>query len=774
MSKKPATEVILGYMGLLKRITIVCAVLAPIFFSYCHTMKSGELKSSSFPGGEGSRVHEQLRLKRWQKHLKLEKTSPYKDLRWRSVGPVIMGGRITDIEVAPNNHSLLYVAAATGGIWKTYDEGATWQPIFEHESSSSIGDMAVGGSRGEILWVGTGEKNSAESTYQGTGIFKSSNGGKTWRNMGLANTYHISRIVVHPQNPNIVYVAVIGHLWTKNDARGIYQTIDGGETWEKILYIDEETGIIDLVLDARNPKTLYAASWQRIRRPWNRTTSGVKSGIYKTTDGGRIWRKINNGFPSSDYVGRIGLCIAPSEPDVVYAVLENCSLRELDKRNKIGMRIVGGEVYRSDDRGEAWKKINNDYLDAYGEIGYYFGEIKVDPKEKNRVFILGVQLLASEDAGKSFKAIDSPEVHYDHHALWIDPYDSLHLIDGNDGGLNISHDGGTTWKKINNLSIGQFYSITVDNENPFNIYGGMQDNGTWYGSSDSIPSQKEAWKNIYGMDGGYVQADPLDKDIVYAEGQFGNIVRVNKETRQVKNIEPKTTKGEAPIRFKYITPFLVSAHDRTAIYLGANRLYMSEDRGDHWTPISPDLTTNPVQGNIPYGCITTISESPIRPGLIYTGTDDGRIHVTKNGGDTWQEIGSELKGKWVSRLEASRFDEGILYASFNAYRDDDLEPYLYRSADYGQTWSSIAQNIPCGPIHVVKEDPRDRNTLYVGTEVAIYITRNGGKDWSPLGSCLPTVPVHDVIIHPTEYKLVIGTHGRGVYVLDAEMAHEYR
>ncbi|UCC39836.1 MAG: PQQ-binding-like beta-propeller repeat protein [Candidatus Aminicenantes bacterium] len=782
------------------------------------------------------------RLNLWNKHLDLKKKSPFNTLTWRSVGPQIMGGRITDIAVPKDNPYVIYAAAASGGVWKTVNNGTTWKPIFDNESCLTVGDIAISDSDPDIIWVGGGENNSSRSSYSGTGVFKSINGGTKWQNMGLGDTHHIGRIVIHPEDPDIVYVAAIGHLYTQNKERGLFRTDDGGKSWDKVLYINDDTGVIDVVMDPSDPETLYAAAWQRSRKAWNFTESGPGSGIYKTADGGLTWKQLTSGFPAGEFVGRIGLSIAQSKPNVIYALLDNqaprpeekpaqkteadsgISLKDLEKmsreeflkleakriqtflkennappeikaamviemvrnreltpqmiahtlmdanRSLFETNIIGPEVYRSADKGETWQKVNERYIERfYNTYGYYFGQIRVDPTDESKVYILGVPLMVSEDGAKTFESIDGSGVHADHHALWIDPDNPVRLIDGNDGGLNFSYDGGKTWQKVNNIPLGQFYTVTYDMEVPYNIYGGLQDNGVYYGPHTWRADESEPWKMILGGDGAYVQVDPLETDTVYTEFQFGNVYRINKRKNLQKSIKPKTRFGEPPLRFNWQTPILISPHNRFIIYLGANKLFKSLDGGDLWYPISHDLTTNPKQGDVPYGCIITISESPIEPGLIYVGTDDGNVWLTKNGGVTWEKINQDLpSNKWVSRLEASRFEEGTVYVSLNGYRDDDFDKYLYKSLDYGKTWVSIASNIPCGPINVVREDPKKKNILYVGTDLGVYVSIDSGKSWSTLGSGLPTIYVHDLVIHPRDNDIIIGTHGRSVYILDAE------
>lgn len=783
------------------------------------------------------------RLKAWEQHEMMKKTSIFKNLKWRSVGPEFMGGRITDIEVPPGNHFIIYVAVASGNVWKTENNGTTWIPIFESESTFTIGDIAVSPSNPDIIWVGTGESNSSRSSYAGTGVFKSEDGGKTWKHMGLADTHHIGRIIIHPENPDIVYVAAIGHLYTENEERGLFKTTDGGKNWKKVLYLNPRTGVIDVAMDPSNPDILYAASWERIRKAWNFTGNGPGSGIWKSVDGGEHWVRLTNGFPVGEHVGRIGLAVAPSNPNVVYALLDNQAQRPVEKKEgelsieelkamkkdeflKIDPKIldrflrrysvpreytaekviemvrsgeltinhivqyvmdanralfeanvVGAEVYRSDDKGETWRKMNEKYIDNfYYSYGYYFGNIRVSPDNENKIYILGVPLLTSEDGGKTFKNIGGRGVHADHHALWIDPKNPDRLILGNDGGINISYDRGKTWQKINNLPIGQFYTVTVDMEKPYNIYGGLQDNGVVYGPSNHKPELgvPDPWKSLFGGDGAYVQVDPLDSNIVYVESQFGNIARINKKDGSVKRIRPSGKLNEPPLRYNWQTPYLISPHNPFTLYYGANRLFKSLNRGDSWICISPDLTTNPQpQGNVPYGTITTISESPLKPGLIYVGTDDGNLWVTQNDGASWTKIGQGLPKKWVSRIVASKYDEGTVFVSLTGYREDDFEKYLYMSEDFGKTWKSIAGNLPSEPINVIREDPQCKEILYVGTEPGIYVSIDRGKTWHSLCNNLPTTPVHDLIVHPRDNELVIGTHGRSVYVLNVDIIQKF-
>ncbi len=780
----------------------------------------------------------------WTYHEKITTGSIFKNLEWRNVGPLVQSGRITDIDVPPGNHFTIFAAAASGGLWKTTNMGTTWEPIFDYESSITIGDIAVNPKDMDNIWVGTGENNSSRSSYAGTGVFKTNDGGKTWENMGLKDSHHIGRILIDPENSDIVYAAVIGHLYTKNEERGVFKTTDGGSTWEKILYIDDNTGVIDLVMDPEDNKILYAASWERIRKAWNFVEGGKGSGIYKSTDGGENWQKKTNGFPANELIGRIGIAVSPADPKIVYALVDNQNERpkakdkveekekpkagltietiqkmsnenflKLDKKkldkflrdNRIPRRfsadivkdyikngkmttkkiadylldantrlfrtsIIGAEVYFSKDKGETWEKVNKKYLNGlYNTYGYYFGEIRVDPKDPAVTYILGVPLMKSKDSGKTYSRLRYRGVHSDHQALWIDPQNSDRLINGNDGGLNFSYDGGKTWKKINNMPLGQFYTVAVDNEKPYNIYGGLQDNGTSYGPVTSRPGITAPWKSVNGGDGAFVSVDPVETDIVYTESQFGYLSRVNKKTRKRKSIRPQAEFGEPPLRFNWLTPHKISPHNRYIVYVGAQKLFKSYNRGDNWHAISGDLTTNPgpeKSGDVPFGTITDFDESPVKPGLMYVGTDDGNVQVTKDGGATWKLVSTDLPDKWVTRVVASKYDEATAYVTLTGYRVDDFKKYVYKTENYGETWESIESNLPNEPVNVIREDPEYSNILYLGTDLTCYVSFNGGKAWHTLNGNLPTNAVYDIVIHPREGDIVIGTHGRSVFVMD--------
>jgi len=726
----------------------------------------------------------QKRLAWYEQHVAMKETSLFKQLEWRFIGPEIMSGRLTDVAVPPGTHHTILIAAASGGVWRSTNEGTTWEPIFEHAPSTSIGDIAVDPLHPEVIWVGTGEANIFRSSMAGCGIYKSIDNGETWQHMGLAGTHTIPRIVIHPKNPDIVYVAASGHEWTNNKDRGIYQTTDGGKTWKKILYINESTGAIDLVMDPSDPQTLYASMWNRVRKKWSDPKPGENDAIYKTIDGGQTWSKKIEGLPPLDKIGRIGLDVARSNPNVLYALMDNHHPSREPKegeedsygRERAEPIIKGAEVYRSDDKGETWRKVSESSREMerlFATYGWVFGQICVDPNDENTVYIMGVPLYKSTDGGKTFFELDYPGLHADHHAMWIDPDNSNYILSGNDGGLNISYDGGETWKNLLQPGAVQFYNVAVDMHEPFRVYGSIQDNGCYRGPVTYRPgkSDKWEWEGIPGGEASYLAVDPENPNILYNESFYGRIRRSEFKDGEwdTKQITPKTEEGEPELRGQWLAPFILSSHNSSIVYHGMQYVFRSMNQGETWDKISPDLTYNDPdkQGDISFQTITSLSESPLCFGLLYAGTDDGKVHVTQNGGRTWKKIMKKLPyQKWVSRIVASRYDEATVYLTQNGKRDDDFQVYVFKSTNYGEKWLDISANIPCGPVNVIHEDPKNKDVLYVGTDLGVYVTVDGGQSWNVLANNLPTTFVQDLLVHPRDQILVAGTHGRGAWVMD--------
>ena len=703
-------------------------------------------------------------------------TDKFKSLEFREIGPAVMGGRIDDFAVVENNPNIVFVGVASGGVWKTTNNGTTWQPVFDKEAVSTIGDIAIAPSDPSVVWVGTGEPNNRQSSSWGDGAYKSLDGGKTWQRMGLAATHHIGRIVIHPRNPDVVYVAAVGHLWGPNAERGVYKTSDGGKTWTPVLKINDDTGVSDIAMDPQSPDILYAAAYERRRTPYGFNGGGPDGGIYKTTDGGATWRKLTKGLPyenAAGDVGRIGLDIYRKDPNIVYAVVQH----------------EKGGTFRSDDKGETWKKMG----DTNPRPSYY-SQIRVDPNNDLRIWELGAQMFYSEDGGKKFATDRVKGIHGDFHAMWIDPADSNHIITGSDGGIHWSYDNGRSWDFINTIAIGQFYEIALDNEKPYHICGGLQDNGSWCGPSQSLTRDgitNEDWNVIHGGDGFYAAIDPVEPWIVYTESQDGYIDRRDLRTGQQRSIRPEAKNGEGHYRFQWNSPVAVSAYNHTTVYYGGNYLFKSMDRGDTWTPLGGDLTTgvdrNKLQifGKTPdkntlsrhdgvqeYPTITTFSESPLTPNVLWVGTDDGNLQVTRDGGKNWKNVGPRVpgvpKGTYVSRVVASKSGEGTAYATFDGHRSDDYSVYIFVTSDYGESWKAIRNAIPesAGSVHVMREHPRNQNLLFAGLEFGLWVSWDRGANWTALKNNFPTVPVDDIEIQARENDLVLATHGRSIWILD--------
>ncbi|UCG86345.1 MAG: hypothetical protein JSW71_20985 [Gemmatimonadota bacterium] len=714
-------------------------------------------------------------------------------LEVREIGPAVMGGRIADVAVVESKPQVFYVATASGGLWKTTSHGTTWEPLFDDQPTASIGDVTLAASNPNIVWVGTGEPQNRQSSPWGNGVYKSTNGGHTWTHMGLDDTHHIGRIVIHPTNPNVVYVAAVGHLWGPNDDRGVYRTRDGGDTWEKVLFVDENTGAIDLAMDPGDANTMFAAMYQRRRTGWGFNGGGPGSGIYRTLDGGESWQELENGLPEGDK-GRIGLDVYRRDGNLVYAVVE------ADKRDPSRGFGGGGPqterksgVYRSTDRGETWERIS-----STNPRPMYYSQIRIDPNDPERIYVLGTQLAISEDGGKTFRNDGAQDIHVDHHALWIDPRDSDHLIIGNDGGVAASFDRARSWRMYDNLAIGQFYQVGVDMRDPYYVCGGLQDNSSWCGPSRTLNAygiKNSDWYDVWGGDGFFNLIDPTDHTILYAESQGGNIGRVDVTTGEGTRIRPVARPGDdeeadRSFRFNWNTPIVISTHDPATIYTGANVLLRSPDRGVTWQEVSPDLTKQidrteleimGVLGSEPmlsandgistYGNITTIGESPLDTDVVYVGTDDGNVQLTRDGGATWTDLTSNVRGlperTYVSRIVPSRFAEGRVYATFDGHRNDDFAPYAYVSEDFGRRWQAITEGLPHGwSVNVIAEHVSNQNLLFLGNEVGVYFSVDRGGTWSRLKNNLPTVPVDDIVIHGRDNDLILGTHGRSIWIMD--------
>lgn len=788
-------------------------------------------------------------LQSLQETITLTKNSIVKNIVFTNIGPTVMSGRVVDLDVNPNNPIEFYVAYASGGLWYTNNNGTSFTPVMDSASTQNLGDIAVDWKNGTI-WAGTGENNSSRSSYAGIGVLKSTDKGKTWQNMGLEDSHHIGRIIVNPNNPDEVLVAVIGHLYSPNEMRGIYKTINGGKTWNKTLFINNETGIIDLEADSNNFNVMYATSWQRDRKAWHFEGSGEGSAIFKSTDGGNSWSKVSveaSGFPTGKGVGRIG--IAVYDASTVYAFHDNQDLRpkgkdsqaegmltkedfktmttaqflELDnstlnrflRENNFQEKyraenvkqmvsggtvkpvdlakyledanamlfdtpVIGAEIYKTTDGGKTWKKTHEDYLDdIYYSYGYYFGEIRVERNNPDAIYIFGVPILKSKDGGKTFESMDAPNVHVDHHALWLNPNKPGHLINGNDGGVNITYDDGKNWLKANSTPVMQVYALQVDDQKPYNVYAGAQDNGVWTGPNNYTHSMRwhntgdYPYKELMGGDGMYIEVDERNPNIVYTGFQFGNYFRIDREKNSTTYIQPKHELGEAPYRFNWQTPILLSKHNQDILYYGGNKLMRSMNQGDDYTAISPDLTQGGKKGNVAYGTLTSIDESPFQFGLLYAGSDDGLLHITHNGGGSWENISNTFpKDLWVSRVIASQHKKERVYVTLNGYRWDDFKPYAYMSEDYGKTWKSISGNLPYSPVNVIREDPANENLLYLGTDNGAYVSFNRGQSWERFSSNLPNVAVHDLRIQAEAKDLVLGTHGRSIYKTNIAMLQE--
>ena len=794
-------------------------------------------------------------LKAWDAHKTLASASPYRTMNWSYIGPTNVSGRYTDVAVADHGSSRrLYAGSCCGGVWASDDLGQTWQPVFDKEASTSTGALAVAPSNPDVLWVGTGEANIFRSSYTGVGVYKSVDNAKTFQHMGLVDTGTIGRIVIHPTDPNIVYVASAGQEWVENEMRGVFKTTDGGKSWTPSLKISAKTGVNDLAMDPSDPNTLYAAAWERQRRKWNdpRVEPGFsESGIFKTTDGGKSWARLTSGLPLANVTGRIGLAVAKSNPNVVYAFYDNYAC---DSSTPAGGRgsnpggaaancaIKGNEVYRSSNKGATWTLVSGQgpddaqkqFVKGMGNTyAWVFGNIRVDPTDENTVYTLALGVSVSRDGGKTFARFTGPAVPAvpagagaagappqggggrggpggDNHAMWIDPKDTNFMLSGNDSGFRVTTDGGATWRRAN-LPTSTIFDIAFDMDTPFRVYGAFQDHGSYRGVVDISKGRENLQPVTFeGAPGGeYCEhaIDPTNPNIVYSGsltrtdysapagggGRAGGggaaaagagrgaagagagatgagaVPPVPAGPQRTTNIRPPAGPNNEPLRMQVLAPILLSPFDPNTVYFGSQYLYRSRDRGDTWERLSDDMSYNDRTrlGDIPHQLVITISESPKRKGVIYTGTDDGRLYVSMDDGKAWTELTANLpKKEWIAKVLASQYDEGTVYVAQQGRYDEDFAVRLYKSTDFGKTFKSIAGNIPGGPINMVREDPASPNVLYASNDFGVYVTANGGARWDVLGGNLPSVNVMDFVVHPRDRMMVIATHGRGMWTID--------
>ena len=773
----------------------------------------------------------------WEKHQSLVNQSDFKDLKWRNIGPVVQGGRVVAVRASLQNDNILYIAYASGGIWKSIDKGITFKPITDKLPSQIVGGFDVDPNNDQILYLGTGENNSSRSSYAGMGVYKSIDGGANWTFIGLGDTNRIGDLLVDPSDSNRIYVAALGPLYSKGGDRGIFVSQDAGKTWEKVLPGNKTTGFIDLSIASNGD--VYASAWQRERKAWDFIESGNGSQLYKSEDHGKSWKKLNNGLPSGKFVGRIGVDVAQSDSNVVYVVIDNqeilpesqwdlgdtainakrlknmtreefllqdpaniekflrnnnfppkttgksviaeikentLKVKDLIKSlknansNLFNTDIKGLEVYRSDDAGAHFYKTHETPLSGVVfTYGYYFGKIHVDPNDPDTIYTMGVPLIKSQDGGKNWISLYDPKVHVDYHEVWIDPKNSQHIIAANDGGADESYDGGSHWRKLDYQPVGQFYTVNVDMEDPYNVYGGLQDNGTLKGSSQTNWQDGESWKRLFGGDGMHVG---IDEDTTYVGFQFGNYYKLEKG--KTSSIKPPNYINEKPLRYNWNTPVILSSHNPEILYYGANKLLRSFDKGKTYNAMSENLTQSLKYGDVPFATITSISESPLEFGRLAVGTDDGMVWVTVDDGHSWKNVSKKLPNRlWVSRVVTSKHNKDVLWLTLNNYRNDDIQTYVYRSKDFGKSWKSLSHKLPNEAVNVIKEDPKHENILYLGTDKGLYVSLDSGANWMTLGSDLPTVPVHDLVIHPRENELVVATHGRSIWVTDVSVLHSY-
>lgn len=785
-------------------------------------------------GVYAQRSSPEVRWQAWSKHQELSEASLLHGISWRSIGPAVQGGRVVDVEAVPGQPYSFYVAYASGGIWKTTNNGGSFAPLSDALASMISGDIAVDPQDPQTLWVGTGEPNASRSSYSGLGVYLSRDGGKSFTHKGLTGADRISRIVVDPRNSKRIFVAVQGALYSSGGMRGIYRSDDAGDTWQQVLAgANGWTGANELLLHPSDPQVMYASLWERSRSPWEFVESGKGSGVYKSTDGGTTWAAMP-GFPQGDNIGRIGLAVSKAEPNWLYASVDNhaelpaeqlqasdgplsparlktmtkeaflaldpeqielfirgsdlpveltatgliakiksgeLTIEQLRARLRDGNAalfntdIRGLQVYRSEDAGATWKLRNSapirDFTYTYG---YYFATIQVAPDDANKVTILGVPLGQSLDGGESFDgSLNDPNVHVDHHVWWVDPNSPERILNGNDGGLDASFDGGKTFLKVDRQAVGQSYAVAYDFAEPYNVYTGLQDNGTYRGSSQAKPDDLDAWSFVSGGDGMQIQVDPRDNKTVYSGYQFGFYRRGGEDAGETR---PRPGLTEANLRFNWQTPILLSTHNSDVLYIGAQRLFRSLDQGRTFSPISADLTRSKQRGNVPFATVTSIAESAKNFGVLIAGTDDGQLWVSEDSGAQWRDVGTDLPDTWVSRVQLSQHASKRAYVAFNAYRQDDMRALVYVSENLGRNWKSIAQGLPDEPINALIEDPINPDLLYVGSDRGVYVSLDRGVNWQALDQDLPNVPVHDLAVHPRARELIAGTHGRSVWIAD--------
>jgi len=725
----------------------------------------------------------------------------FNGLRIRNIGPATMSGRVVDLAVVESDPFTFYVATATGGVWKTTNNGVNFKPVFEKEATHSIGAIAVHQAHPNHVWVGTGERANRQSSGWGDGIYKSSNGGKSWTNVGLKDSHHVGRIALHPTDTNTVYVAAMGHLWGANNERGLYKTTDGGKTWDRIIYVDDDTGVVDVALDPENPQIVYAATYQRRRKPFGFHGGGPGSGLHKSTDGGKTWKELRVGLPEGEF-GRIGITIYRKDPNLIYASVEQGF--QYNASTAYNERRAG--FYRSLDKGETWEFMSN-----WNPRPMYASQPLVDPSDASRIYMMN-QYSYSSDSGRTFRPARQ-SLHGDDRIFWVNPKDSRHVMKGDDGGIGISYDRGVNWLLVSNLPVSQYYRVAVDMAEPYNVYGGLQDNGSWVGPSQTYRSAgilNEDWKKLGGGDGFLNLPHHTDPDIVYTESQYLGLSRLNMKNGQRQSIRPGDPQGRIGARRNWTSwgpgteepelgnamepanwdgPFFLSYHDPNTIYAGTEQLWKSSDGGATWKSLGnlttrvnrreltimgqrADTSTHSLDDGIPYyPTLTAVAESKHKQGMLYVGTDDGLVQISSDDGKTWTDVTSRLTGlpkeTWVNTIETSWHDAGTAYVAINNYRNDDFTNYVYKTSDFGQSWTSVAGDLPKDRVaRTLREDPKNPNVLYLGTELGLFISINGGTNWIELKSNMPTLPFNDLVVHPRDNDLVLATHGRGVWILD--------